>query len=78
MYDNRVRESERRADIYLDPNCEDIVGGPVKKVLEIPGQGAAAPKNPVVAPEPGAATADKADSQDGDSHGGRKSPEKQM
>ena len=56
VFDTRFRRSERRSDLYLDPNCEGIVGGEVKKVLEIP--------EPVAA-----AAADNAANQSGDPHG---------
>jgi hypothetical protein len=93
IYDTRFRQSERRPDLYVDPNCVgivggvvetvlEIVGGAVKTVLEIPNHGPSAPENQMVVRDPVAAPPDNAASQYGD-HRGRmnfftESPNKTM
>ena len=69
VYDTRFRRSDRRPNLYLDPNCSDIVGGDVKTVLEIPDHVYVAPENLSVTLGSVAAPIDNAASQDCDPHG---------
>lgn len=34
-YDNRFRRTDRSPEIYLSPECRDIVGGDTKKIVEV-------------------------------------------